>query len=252
MQRYFVNQKYHEVADKEFSLVGDDYHHAVNVMRMKESQQCYLVFQDEVAIKSEVYRILEDKVLLKEVSKEEQEKELPIDVTIACGYPKGDKLELVVQKGTELGGFAFVGFPSKTSVVKWDAKKLSKRQDRLAKIAKEAAEQSHRNVQPTVTLYKQSQAFFESFKQYDQVLVAYEESAKVGEKGQLVQTIQEMTEGQSLLVLVGPEGGFSPEEVAYFESLGAKLCGLGPRILRAETAPLYLLSAISYQYELLG
>ncbi len=251
MQRYFVEQAYTEMVAEGFSLEGEDYHHAINVMRMKEGDQCYLVFQDEVAIKAEVTQILTEKVLLREVAREEQTKELPIHVIIACGYPKGDKLELVVQKGTELGAHDFIGFPSQTSVVKWDGKKLGKRQDRLSKIAKEAAEQSHRQVQPTVTMFEQSAPFFESFSGYDQILVAYEEAAKIGEKAQLVRTIQEMKRGQKLLVLIGPEGGFSAKEVSYFESSGARVCGLGPRILRAETAPLYLLSAISYQFDLL-
>ncbi|WP_314065687.1 16S rRNA (uracil(1498)-N(3))-methyltransferase [uncultured Vagococcus sp.] len=251
MQRYFVEQAYQTAVDQGLSLIGEDYHHAVNVMRMKETDQCYLVFQDEVAIKAEVTRILPETVELKEVAREEQTKELPIHVTIACGYPKGDKLDLVVQKGTELGAHDFIGFPSQTSVVKWDGKKLAKRQDRLSKIAKEAAEQSHRQVQPTVTMFEQAAPFYESFSGYDQILVAYEEAAKAGEKARLVQTIQEMSQGQTLLVLIGPEGGFSMKEVSFFETLGAKICGLGPRILRAETAPLYLLSAISYQYDLL-
>lgn len=251
MQRYFVKQAYQEAVEEGLSLMGEDYHHAVNVMRMKETEECYLVFRDEVAIRAEVTSILPDKLILREVAREEQTKELPIEVTIACGYPKGDKLDLVVQKGTELGAHDFIGFPSQTSVVKWDGKKLAKRQDRLAKIAKEAAEQSHRQVQPTVTLFEQAPPFFECFSQYDQILVAYEEAAKVGETSRLVQTIQEMVSGQKLLVLIGPEGGFSVKEVRFFESLGAKVCGLGPRILRAETAPLYLLSAISYHYELL-
>lgn len=250
MQRYFVEEPYQSAAAG-IALTGEDYHHAVNVMRMKEQDACYVVFRDEVAIKAVVTAILADKVMLEEVSQEEQTKELPIQVTIACGYPKGDKLDLVVQKGTELGAHDFIGFPSQTSVVKWDAKKLGKRQERLAKIAKEAAEQSHRHVQPTVTLYEKAAPFYEKFGSYDRILVAYEEAAKVGEKASLVQTLQGMTAGQSLLVLIGPEGGFSPAEVASFESLGAEICGLGPRILRAETAPLYLLSAISYQYDLL-
>lgn len=252
MQRYFVEQRYQEAVNGGLFLIGEDYHHAVNVMRMKELEQCYIVFQDQVAIKAEVTQILADKVLLVEIAREEQTKELAIEVTIACGYPKGDKLELVVQKGTELGAHAFIGFPSQTSVVKWDGKKLAKRQERLGKIAKEAAEQSHRHVQPAVTLLAKVEQLVESFGEYDQIIVAYEEAAKVGEKAVLVQLLQQMTQGQKLLVLIGPEGGFSPNEVSHFEMLGAKICGLGPRILRAETAPLYVLSAISYQYELLG
>ncbi|WEG73215.1 16S rRNA (uracil(1498)-N(3))-methyltransferase [Vagococcus intermedius] len=251
MQRYFIKENYHTSDPESLKLIGDDFHHAAHVMRMKVGQECFLVFQDEVAVRAKVTELLEDYLLLEEVAKEEQEKELPLNVTIACGYTKGDKLDLVVQKGTEMGAYQFLGFPGQTSVVKWDHKKLKKKQERLAKIAKEAAEQSHRHLQPEVILYETEQYLRDTFQEYDVVLVAYEESAKQGEKGQLVKTLQQLPKGGRLLVLFGPEGGFSPQEIATFTEMGALTCGLGPRILRAETAPLYLLGAISYQLELL-
>lgn len=82
-------------------------------------------------------------------------------------------------------------------------------------------------------------------------MIAYEESAKQGERSTLAQTLTEMKPGEKLLLVFGPEGGFSPEEVNLFEQNRGVLCGLGPRILRAETAPLYALSTVSYQFELL-
>lgn len=251
MQRYFIKESYEASNPEAVRLEGDDFHHAAHVMRMKVGQECFLVFQDEVAICAEVIELLEDSLLLKEVAKENQQKELPLNVTIACGYTKGDKLDWVVQKGTEMGAFQFLGFPGQTSVVKWDHKKLKKKQERLVKIAKEAAEQSHRHLQPEVVLYETEQQLLTVFSSYDAILVAYEESAKQGEKAQLVSTLQQLPSGSRLLVIFGPEGGFSSKEITTFTEMGALACGLGPRILRAETAPLYLLGAISYQLELL-
>ena len=251
MQRYFLPQTYAEVAP-DFQLTGSDYHHAHNVMRMAVGDQCYLVCHDGVALVAEIQTVETGVLHLVELSREEQQKELPVQVTIACGFPKGDKLDWVVQKGTELGAEAFIGFPAQTSVVKWDQKKLAKRAERLTKIAKEAAEQSHRHVQPTVTLYERTGDFEQVLADYDHVLVAYEESAKAGEQSQLAQTLSGLQLGAKLLVLIGPEGGFSPAEISRYQELGAKLCGLGPRILRAETAPLYILGCISYQFELLA
>ncbi|QIL46099.1 16S rRNA (uracil(1498)-N(3))-methyltransferase [Vagococcus coleopterorum] len=251
MQRYFVTQSYADAQENGFKLTGDDYHHAVNVMRMKVKDHCFLVFTDQRAIIGEIINISEEDVEFKEISKESQNKELPVHVTIASGYPKGDKLELVVQKGTELGASEFVGFPAKSSVVKWDAKKLAKKGDRLVKIAKEAAEQSHRQFQPTVKLLTSEKELLELAKDYDHVLIAYEEAAKSGEQGQLVKTLSVVKPGESILVVFGPEGGLTPQEVGSFETAGGKVCALGPRILRTETAPFYLLSAISYQLELL-
>lgn len=251
MQRYFLEESYDASQGEPLKLTGDDFHHAAHVMRMKVSDKCYLVFRDSVAVVAEVTEIGAEAILLKEIEKETQEKELPIAITIACGYTKGDKLDLVVQKGTEMGASHFVGFPGQTSVVKWDGKKLAKRQERLTKIAKEAAEQSHRHAQPTVTLYEKAKEFEAVFSDYDAILIAYEESAKQGEAGELVKTFKTIQPNQRLLVIFGPEGGLSPNEIETFQALGGKVCALGPRILRAETAPLYLLGAASYHFDLL-
>jgi 16S rRNA (uracil1498-N3)-methyltransferase len=106
-----------------YKVADENYHHIVRVMRMTPNDRCYLVFQNKTAILAEIVEIDSTSVYFKEISKEEMDKELPIEVTIACGLPKGDKLEWIVQKGTELGGNQFIGFPAKTSVVKWDHKK---------------------------------------------------------------------------------------------------------------------------------
>ncbi|MFD1900266.1 16S rRNA (uracil(1498)-N(3))-methyltransferase [Enterococcus termitis] len=248
MQRYFMTEPYE--AKKQYDITGENYHHIVRVMRMEPKQQVYLVFSDRIAIIAEIVEVNDEAVVLKEVAKELSEKELPVNVTIACGFPKGDKLDLVVQKTTELGCHKFIGYPAKTSVVKWDHKKLVKKAERFKKIATEAAEQSHRQFAPDIVLLEKKLELVESFSNYDKVLIAYEESAKEGEQSRFAQTLAETSVGESILVVFGPEGGFASEEIEEFEKHGGILCGLGPRILRAETAPLYVLSAISYQFEL--
>lgn len=249
MQRYFLTEPY--AAQDHYQISGENYHHIVRVMRMTPEEQVFLVFNDHTAIIAEITEITETSVYLKELSKETAVKELPIDVTIACGYPKGDKLEWVVQKGTELGSHKFIGFPAKTSVVKWDQKKRVKKTERLKKIATEAAEQSHRQFAPDIVLLEREQALIDVFSRYDKVLIAYEESAKIGERSSFATVLSGLETGQSLLFIFGPEGGFSSAEVSLFQENGGILCGLGPRILRAETAPLYALGAISYHFELM-
>ena len=219
-------------------------------MRMKPKDRVYLAFSDQQVIIAEITEITEEKVYLTEIEKEEMEKELPSMITIASGYPKGDKLEWIVQKGTELGAHAFIGFPAKTSVVKWDAKKRKKRQERLTKIAQEAAEQSHRQIAPRVELLDTEKELFTQLSDYDVILVAYEESAKQGELANLAKVFNSVTAGSRILAIFGPEGGLMAEEINQFVDAGAIICGLGPRILRTETAPLYLLSAASYHWEL--
>lgn len=249
MQRYFVETDYS--GETLFEIQGENYHHMVRVMRMKSEDQVYLVFKNQISVIAEIAEITEDTVFLNERQKEIGQKELPSHLTIASGYPKGDKLEWIVQKGTELGAHEFIGFPADASVVKWDGKKLSKKQQRLEKIAKEAAEQSHRHVAPTIQLFEQKQDFYHYIKEFDVLLVAYEESAKKGEQSNLSKALQEIPKGSRVLAIFGPEGGLSPKEISIFEQRDAIVCGLGPRILRTETAPLYLLSAASYQWEML-
>ncbi|MBO0462387.1 MULTISPECIES: 16S rRNA (uracil(1498)-N(3))-methyltransferase [unclassified Enterococcus] len=248
MQRYFLDEPYRP--QERYVLEGEAYHHMARVMRMAAKDHVYLAFNDQIAIVAEITEMTEKEVFLVEVAKESVQKELPCNITIASGYPKGDKLDWIVQKGTELGAHAFVGFPAAASVVKWDAKKRKKRQERLAKIAQEAAEQSHRQVVPQVTLMETEKEFYASLTSYDVLLIAYEESAKQGEAANLVKILQSVMPGTRILAVFGPEGGLSAKEVAYFEEQGGILCGLGPRILRTETAPLYLLSAASFQLEL--
>uniref|UniRef100_UPI00403F409C 16S rRNA (uracil(1498)-N(3))-methyltransferase n=1 Tax=Candidatus Enterococcus willemsii TaxID=1857215 RepID=UPI00403F409C len=249
MQRYFLEEDY--TAKEQYEVMGEPYHHMVRVMRMTPGNQVYLVFANQVSIVAEISGITESAVCLVEKEKEQQEKELPVAITIASGYPKGDKLDLIVQKGTELGAAGFIGFPAKTSVVKWDGKKLAKKQQRLEKIAQEAAEQSHRQVTPTVALLDSEKTFIQQLTQFDMIVIAYEESAKQGEVSQLAQILQTVKAGSRILAIFGPEGGLTPAEVEQFMAAGGQPCGLGPRILRTETAPFYLLSAASYQLELL-
>ncbi len=248
MQRYFIDQPYQTQA--EYVLSGEPFHHMIRVMRMTCGSQVGLVFSDQLAIIAAISRIDETSVYLTEIEKEQQNKELPIHVTIASGYPKGDKLELIVQKGTELGAAAFIGFPAQTSVVKWDDKKLQKKQQRLYKIAQEAAEQSQRQVAPSVTLLSSETMFWAQLSAYDYIVVAYEESAKQGETAMLLQLLADVRPGSKLLAIFGPEGGLTPAEIQMAESHHGVVCGLGPRILRTETAPLYFLSAVSVQLEL--
>lgn len=247
MQQYFVNgrapQGIFQISDK------DTTKHMFSVMRLQADDQIVLVFDDGI---KRLARVVDSQSQSVEIIEELADNvELPVSVTIAMGFPKGDKLEFVAQKATELGMLALWAFPADWSVVKWDGKKLGKKAEKLEKIAQGAAEQSKRNRIPAVRLFEKKSDFLAQLAGFDQIILAYEEAAKEGEQANLVKILSGLEAGQSVLVIVGPEGGVSPEEVAAFEGAGAVKTGLGPRILRAETAPLYALSAISYATELL-
>ncbi|WP_044339601.1 16S rRNA (uracil(1498)-N(3))-methyltransferase [Rossellomorea aquimaris] len=247
MQRYFIDDIYRE--NDPITITGDDYHHIVRVMRMKEEDEVFAVFKDQASAIARIETISSDAVELSIVKWETTTKELPIKVTIASGLPKGDKLELIFQKGTELGATQFIPFNADRSIVKWDDKKARKKVERWEKIVKEAAEQSHRLLVPDVSAPISLKQLIQ--EQFDFKLIAYEEEARAGEKGNLSKVLSTIESGQSVLVVFGPEGGLTEKEVEMCKSAGFIPCGLGPRILRTETAPLYVLSAISYQLELM-
>ncbi|MCI7677233.1 MAG: 16S rRNA (uracil(1498)-N(3))-methyltransferase [Streptococcus orisratti] len=247
MQQYFVNgrapQGIFQISDK------DTAKHMFSVMRLQADDQIVLVFDDGI---KRLARVVDSQSQSIEVIEELADNvELPVSVTIAMGFPKGDKLEFVAQKATELGMSALLAFPADWSVVKWDGKKLAKKEEKLSKIAQGAAEQSKRNVIPQVKLFEKKAAFLAELEQFDKIFVAYEESAKEGETAVLARELSQMKSGEKILFIFGPEGGISPEEIEAFESKGGLKIGLGPRIMRAETAPLYALSSTSYALELM-
>ncbi len=246
MQRYFI----HEIIDeKNVAVSGDDYHHMTRVMRMEAGDRFFGVVDTKTAL-IEIDAILEQSLRGRIIEWVDEAKELPIQVSIANGLPKGDKLEWVIQKGTELGAHAFIPFMATRSIVKWDAKKAAKKTERLRKIAKEAAEQSHRTVIPRIDDPVTFNHLLQMAGDFDHKLVAYEEEAKQGESLRLVETLKAVKPGEKLLIVFGPEGGLDEKEIEELIAKGFRTCSLGPRILRTETAPMYALSAISYQLEL--
>ncbi|WP_018661419.1 16S rRNA (uracil(1498)-N(3))-methyltransferase [Heyndrickxia acidiproducens] len=249
MQRYFLNQTYHD--EKEVKLQGEIYHHIARVMRMPAGARFYCVFQEEKACICEIRKITADTVFAEIMEWEKTGKELPVHITIASGLPKGDKLEWIIQKATELGAYEFLPFIAARSIVKWDEKKEKKKRGRWQKIAVEAAEQSHRQHAPSVNPPVAFKELLNLSRTYNHKLVAFEENAKQGEQHHFAETLADMKEGESALIVFGPEGGLTREEVDKLTEYGFRACGLGPRILRAETAPLYALSAISYHLELM-
>lgn len=248
MQRYFLNEAYEGKAT--YVLSDEVFHHMIHVMRMQVGAAVYLVFSDRQVITAEIIEIEKQSVQLQEVAKEVETKELPVFAAVACGFPKGDKLEWIVQKTTELGVHQLIAFPSQTSVVKWDQKKRAAKQKRLQKIALEASEQAHRQVCPEVLLLAKEHELLALFQQFDTVVIAYEEAAKKGERQTFATILTQLKKGARVLFVIGPEGGFSEQEMADFIALGGQVCGLGARILRAETAPIFMLSALGYELEL--
>ncbi|TLS39352.1 16S rRNA (uracil(1498)-N(3))-methyltransferase [Pseudalkalibacillus caeni] len=249
MQRYFVDPD--AVKGNSITITGDDVKHIGKVMRMSSGDKVICCDSTGRSALCEIEEVSKEDVTCTVVEWMDENTELPVNVTIVQGLPKSDKLELVVQKGTELGASCFYPFKAARSVVKWDRSKSEKKLDRLRKIAKEAAEQSHRTAIPEVEAPLSLQEVIDMEPEYDLKLVAYEEEAKQGESSNLSQALHQANRGQRVLLVIGPEGGLTEEEISDLTDAGFLLCGLGPRILRTETAALYFLAAVSYHFELM-
>ena len=157
----------------------------------------------------------------------------------------------MIKKATELGANEFIAVSMERSVVKLNESKVAKKLERWQKIIKEASEQSYRLNIPRVQFKSNLKEIYDMINHYDYVLIAYEKHAKHGELSRFKKILKQLKAQDRVLMIFGPEGGLSENEIALFEE-ASTLVGLGSRILRAETAPLYALSAVSYEKELLG
>ncbi|MBG9983213.1 16S rRNA (uracil(1498)-N(3))-methyltransferase [Aerococcaceae bacterium DSM 111020] len=248
MQNYFHNHVL--TIDQEFSLNEEDNHHMLNVMRMTEGDELRVTDKDEHIYLVVIQTIQAKTPILKVIREIQSEAELPIDVTIASGLLKNDKMDWLLQKATETGMYDFIPLELQRNVVKLTEAKFDKRAERWRKIAKLAAQQSGRNHIPMIHSLMTLQDLSQNLDPYDYLVVLYEETAKEGRHHQLYEWSQQLKSGERLLVVFGPEGGFDPAEVDQLKKIDFKTMSLGPRILRAETAPIYLLSVLSYVLEI--
>ncbi|CAM3974071.1 16S rRNA (uracil(1498)-N(3))-methyltransferase [Staphylococcus schweitzeri] len=250
MQRYFLNQNADE-SQRFFITKKEDIHHITNVMRNSVGNKIILTFKDQSVYTCEIVEISNEGIAVSLLEKQNINTELPVDVTICSGLIKADKYEWLLQKATELGASSFIAVSMERSIVKLNDSKVAKKIERWQKIIKEAAEQSYRLAIPSIQFESNLNMIYDTIDNYDYVLIAYEEQAKDGELSNFKQTLQQFKPQDKVLMIFGPEGGLSEREIAIFNN-SSTIVGLGPRILRAETAPLYALSAISYEKELMG
>lgn len=166
-----------------------------------------------------------------------------VEVTVFAAFSKGDKLETTVQKSVELGASSIVVFPSARCVSRPSAASAVTKTARLQRIAEEAAKQSGRGKVPGVTTLPSFEQAVQSAAGHDLALFLYE-----NEKESDIRSILRAAQGfRTLAIMAGPEGGFTPEEAEYAASQGMRKTGLGPRILRCETAPIAALAAVMYE-----
>ena len=236
MQRYFASL----IDQEHIKLESEDEHHLLHVMRMKKDDEIEVVANDKLFL----CRIENTNPLnIYIVHEIASDVELNEDITLLFALTKGDRTDLVVQKATELGVKKVALIQSERTVVRYEEKDIAKKCARYQKIMKEASEQSHRLVVPTLLgIYNLKKLPPEVFS--DLNYVAYEKDANDVEG-----SFRGLEKGKSVTVLVGPEGGFSEDEINMLTKQGFIRTSLGKRILRAETAAIYALSVIGYLLE---
>ena len=234
--------------DGDVFISGDDAHHITRVLRLRVDDRVECV--DPLG-QVHLVQIQELGPTVRGIVLEtcQGSQESPLHLTLFQGLAKGDKMDLVMQKAVELGVAEIVPFTSRYTVVQLEPKQAKSRHDRWERIALEAAKQCRRARLPVVhglhTFGEMVASIEERHRKGDLVLLAYEAEKQVG-IGQL--------EGQpeAVAAIVGPEGGFAPEEVQVLTSVGARACTLGPRTLRTETGGIVLLSVLGYKWGDLG
>lgn len=236
MFNFFVDESARQ--ENQFRITGADYNHIRNVLRMQPGDN-FLVSCGGTSCLCQLEMLEEDAVLAQIVEEDYQNTELPVRFYLFQGLPKGDKLELIIQKAVELGAAGIAPVEMSRCVVKLDEKKKKARQTRWQSIAESAAKQSKRNVIPEVwdvLTYQQAMA---KVSEMDLFLVPYE-----NERGMAAtrEALLQIKPGMSVGILVGPEGGFDPQEIALAREKGAAIISLGKRILRAETAAVTAMS----------
>ena len=174
-------------------------------------------------------------------NRQESSSEPKVKASVYMAFSKGDKLEHVIQKATELGAYEIVAFPSSRCVSRPDEKSLAKKLDRWQKIAASAAEQSGRGRIPQVIVLGSYKEALARGANADKAILFYE-----NERATTLKMALEEGGYQTVAILTGPEGGLEEREVEQAKDAGFQICTLGSRILRCETAPLCALSAIMY------
>ena len=247
MRKFFVESN--QIDGDEIKIIGEDVNHIRNVLRLEIG--AYIKIGNKETTENyvcEISEISKDSIKCNILEKTKSIVEGNVELTIFQGLPKADKMELIIQKGTELGVSNFVPVELKRCIVKLSGKDEIKKIYRWQKIAEMAAKQSGRDIIPKISNIQNIKNVCKLIPNYDIVLVAFENEENNSLKNELLK-IKNTKDSFKIAVIIGPEGGLENNEVKEFEEAGAKVVTLGKRILRTETAPLNIASIIMYELE---
>lgn len=247
MPRFFVKNE--QIKGTTIEILGEDVKHIKNVLRKQIGDNIEICDQDtEKSYICEIEKIGNESILTN-IIEELQSYDDNIKVDIYQGLPKADKMELIIQKSVELGVNSIIPVAMKRCVVKIDSKDESKKIARWQKIAESAAKQSGRSTIPEIKNIVNIEKIIQLIKEYDCVIVAYENEKNNTIKRELLEIKEKVHDKVKIAVVIGPEGGLEEKDVELLKHNGAKIVTLGHRILRTETVALNVLSVIMYELE---
>lgn len=247
MDRFFVEKNNINLENNTCIIEGEDVKHVSKVLRCKIGEELEVCDNDNNEYICEITDIDKSTVTLDILEKIDIKRESDLKVKLYQGLPKGPKMEIILQKLTEVGVDEIILVQTKRSVTKVDDKKEDKKIDRWQRIIYEAAKQSKRGKIPKLRGVLSFKEALEEMKNNDFNIIPYEnertKSIKKALKGVNINNIG---------IFVGPEGGFDDSEIQSVESIGGQSVSLGPRILRTETASIVASSIVLYELSDIG
>ena len=261
MSKFFV--KTEQIENNNIIINGDDVNHIINVLRMKKDDKIRVCNQDTGDnYNAQITQYTKNEVDCEIIEKINKTTESNVHITLFQGLPKFEKMELIIQKNTEVGVNRIVPVIMERTVLKIDEKVASKKLDRWQKIAEIAAKQSMRDVIPKIdNIIKLKDMDTTNF---DAVLVAYENEEHNKLKDELQNLKQKLKSNSSnnsskdntedtlqynIAIVIGPEGGIAEKEIEMLAEKNARFVSLGKRILRTETAGLVMAGNVLYELE---
>ncbi|AYE33365.1 RsmE family RNA methyltransferase [Clostridium septicum] len=251
MHKFFTPRE--NFSENECTILGDDVKHIYKVLRLAEGEKVILNNCNGEEFLGAIKSVGKQEVVVSILEKLDIDNESEVKIYLFQGLPKSQKMDLIVQKGTELGICEFI--PTLTSRVDIKLKGDFKKLDRLNRIALEAAKQSKRSIVPRVTEPVSFESAISEIKLMDLMIVPYENAENFGVKTlmeELKNKDYDLRKIKKIGILVGPEGGFEEDEIAILKENGAYIITLGSRILRTETAGFVATSLIQYELGDLG
>ncbi len=242
MPRFYIAP--HAWNPDRLSLDGGEAHHATDVLRMKTGERVTVFNGEGAEAEAEVVKASRQNVELRRIGVQATPP-LGCRITLAQAVPKGKNMELIIEKATELGAAAIAPLLSERTVIRGSEDEHVRKQHKWQRVAVEACKQCGQNWLPKVHVPRSPKAFFESGERYDLMLIASLQS----DARPLKQVLAEFGAKRpaSVLILVGPEGDFTPAELSLAKSAGCRPITLGPIILRTETAAIYCLSVLNHE-----